>query len=312
MKISDSQSQMVNKFYVKRISDTKGRLNHEIEQFCSIDRNGHKGNQHLVDFLKNEALVEDEKGNYITYLVIYDDKIAMYFTLRCSQIYNRLLEFQELNEKINIISEDLEMYHGILSHDPSYEECWMHEDYRSLTEEEIQKKINDLNSLLRKYKNKRDECEPNKNIGNLSKHRAEISWPAIEISYFCFNDCFRKEWEGLQKKYHCEQHTLGTIVFWKLVLEKIQEVRKVIGCRYLVCFAADDTEEQSLVTHYREFLGFEYIDSEYGYIEDCVNRNLPPLFQDLESIKTRSDQFFENFNPDSLDDQFIGLLETEL
>lgn len=307
MNLTDKQKELISRFRILRISETATQLEtgdwlntEAISGFCSLERNGHQGNQKLVDFLQQNALQEDLNGESITYLVFYLNDLVMYFTLKCSLIYrNHIRNLDDLKNQAKSLQEQLETYYGIQNNDPSYEDIdeedpdyWFTELSLSQQNKIIQEIRSQLKNLENKQKDYTDETDKSSNA------QAEKSFPAIEIAYFCFNDQFRSKWETLQQEFTCHQHTLGSIIFWKFIVDQIEKIRQLVGCSYLICFAADNTEERSLVTHYTEFLGFEVVADEYGIIETNSIRGLPPLYQRIIDLRSKADDFFNNFNPD--------------
>lgn len=79
--------------------------------------------------------------------------------------------------------------------------------------------------------------------------------PGIELSHFCINDTYR---DRLRKN---KQDTkgLGEYLYFSEILPIVDRVRELIGCKFLYLFAADDTEEEALISYYRDRLNFQQI-----------------------------------------------------
>ncbi len=82
--------------------------------------------------------------------------------------------------------------------------------------------------------------------------------PAVEIAQFCLNE----KW--------LEQHKIakgcGKIIFYQHILPLISRLSRYAGCKYIYLYAADATEDETLVKYYED-LGFEKVsDIEYCHI----------------------------------------------
>lgn len=119
------------------------------------------------------------------------------------------------------------------------------------------------------------------------------TFSGIELVHFCTNEDTRSYW-----KEEIEGQKLGVVVFWNFVVREVLETMKHVGCQYLFLFAADKTDDEELVTYYRDSL----------YFKEAVDVSTAKPIYDLtckfmyqETCKLRSEQqyFFDHYNVDS-------------
>ncbi len=78
----------------------------------------------------------------------------------------------------------------------------------------------------------------------------------IEISHFAVNDLYRKK--------HGYPKGLGKYIFPKFILPIINEVSEQIGVKVLYLYAADSSDDNGLVSYYKDVFGFK----EGQYVHD--------------------------------------------
>ena len=89
---------------------------------------------------------------------------------------------------------------------------------------------------------------------------------------------------------------LGSIIFWKFIIPKVKYLLEIVGCEYIFLFAADLSEDESLVNYYREL----------GFTDSLVHHVAIPLYelackfmhQETNQLIEKQKKFFEDFNPD--------------
>ena len=89
---------------------------------------------------------------------------------------------------------------------------------------------------------------------------------------------------------------LGSIIFWKFIIPQVKCLLEIVGCEYIFLFAADLSEDESLVNYYREL----------GFTDSLVHHVAIPLYdlackfmhQETNQLIEKQKRFFENFNPD--------------
>ena len=89
---------------------------------------------------------------------------------------------------------------------------------------------------------------------------------------------------------------LGSIIFWKFIIPQVKYLLEIVGCEYIFLFAADLSEDESLVNYYREL----------GFTDSLVHHVAIPLYdlackfmyQETNQLIEKQKKFFEDFNPD--------------
>lgn len=238
--------------------------------------------------LKDSAYEEDE-ADHITYYLIKDanGNILFYFSLKCGMLYDYLDQGEQLRklnslyrllvelendfsstaedkQTINSILESIRTRKGLVKED--------------LTKISHAKKHQLLEAL---------EKEPTDHLKHVGK-----TFAGIEIVHFCANDACRTHWN----KFHFLQK-MGAVIFWHFIVPKICEAKKVIGCQYLFLFASDLTPDELLINYYKTFLGF-HSSNEHGTAIPLYDYACKFMYQEINGIENRREQFYKDFNPD--------------
>lgn len=104
--------------------------------------------------------------------------------------------------------------------------------------------------------------------------------PAIEIAQFCVNEKWAEK---------CKTKGFGSVVFYKYILPLIKEISTHVGCRYIYLYAADDTEDETLVRYY-ESLGFKKVSGEeYCHVFPQYDALCTLMFAPLSKYKICDD-----------------------
>lgn len=124
---------------------------------------------------------------------------------------------------------------------------------------------------------------------NVKISRAEKVYPGVEIVHFCKHDPAEDLWEeaGMGQ-------SLGKTLFWHFVVPKILEINELVGCEYVYLFAADSSEERSLIGYYHG-LNFE-LPMDMGTTRPVYDYGCAFMCQELGKLKKRQGQFFKAFN----------------
>ena len=96
-------------------------------------------------------------------------------------------------------------------------------------------------------------------------------------------------------------HSLGEVVFWKKIVPKFFEVQNIVGCEYAFLFAADLSEDRTLINYYDVILKFE-IDPDVGTNKPFYDFTCAFMCQKLSVMKENQESYFNNFNIDEDDD----------
>ncbi len=250
-------------------------------------------NPNLIDGLRKTAWSEDEEGSTAYYLI--KDKAGFplfFFSLKCGALYQHLDEDQIKERK-----KAYDLAKRIISNPQNKEEEEMAaivlEQFRAgrdISDEEIKrflkektyKKLNILNFILGDKSR-----DPNKHIIRVSNTHS-----GIELVHFCSNELARSIWRG----YNMPQ-SIGKIVFWRYIVPIIQSVREAVGCKYLFLFAADSTEDGTLINYYNVELKLNR-PSDIGTSKPIYDLNCVFMCQEITELLKYREEFMRNFNPD--------------
>lgn len=95
-------------------------------------------------------------------------------------------------------------------------------------------------------------------------------------------------------------HPMGETLFWKFIAPKFFDVQSIVGCEYAFLFAADLSEEGSLVNYYDVSLKFQKrldIGTNKPFYDFCCDF----MCQEINDMRKNRQLFFENFNIDKDD-----------
>ena len=77
------------------------------------------------------------------------------------------------------------------------------------------------------------------------------------------------------------------------------EVRKHIGCQYLFLFAADTSDDESLIRYYRTL---HFTDAgEHGAVIPLYDWTCRFMYQEISVLQQGKEEFFGDFNRDELE-----------
>ena len=127
--------------------------------------------------------------------------------------------------------------------------------------------------------------ETNMNITHVLK-----TYSGVELVHFCSNNDADELWDSFMLP-----QSRGMIVFWYFIVPIIIQLRKLVGCEYLFLFAADDSNDQTLVEYYRNRLNFDD-NQERAVAKPVYDFTCKFMYQDLEHIDDLQKDFFEHFN----------------
>ncbi len=240
MKITKIQRQRIDKLVCERLSSNVTNIR-KVDDFYNIR------NSSISEALKNNAYKEDELGTVAYYVVKdQDDNILFYFSLKCGMLYDSFIDDKSLSllNKLMVYLDNISV-HTELNEDEAAIVNKFREKLRShkgLTKKEIEQIPKVGSSVL-------DDLE--KEIGENVTHVGS-TFSGIELVHFCANDQFRDSWDE-----ETEGQKLGVVIFWEFVVREVLKAMKHVGCQYLFLFAADQTDDEELVSYYRDNLFFK-------------------------------------------------------
>lgn len=271
VKITEEQFSYLNSFTCERLSSN------EINNFLTADFYCQR-NHNLVDYLQNDAWKHDENGERATYLIKNScGEIVFYFSLQTGSLFSHVYTEIELKEEIQSI---LEKEFGI-------EEFSNIEDGISMA---FQRKDNESGKKILYYKYR--QYLDQKSLNNSRPIKVTQTYPSIELSLFCKNDFTKKKWDS-----NLIPYPMGVVFFWKFVADIIEQTRKFIGFQFLFLFAADNSQDSSLIAYYQESFKMQTFDAvKMNVKKPEFDFYCTPLCCDITSLFKNRDLFFEHFN----------------
>ena len=283
MQITKEQRKIIKAFSCERLSANEANKT-IVERFASV-----KGSA-LVHYLQNYAWDEDRDGSTAYYLIkAPDGEAALFFSLKCGSLFRpmdegAMLSAVERDQNLKRILEEA------IQHESQDEGRQILEMMRSRNvEPERLKKL-----LAGRIEKKRDildnleedrRREPNEQIIRVSN-----TYSGIELVHFCVDDRIRSTW----RKYDID-HPFGEVMFWQHIVRKICNIRRLAGCQYTYLFAADLSEDETLIRYY-ESLDFKQ-STDLATNKPIYDLCCRFMHQPIEQLPTKRRQYFRNFNP---------------
>lgn len=292
MKITAEQEKTLDELVCERLRDNPNskELIEDFENF--------KG-RFIVNYLKQDGLKEDLEGSTAFYIVRNkNNDILMFFSLKCGELFDQL--FDETKMKAGY-EENLLIVQAIYNAEDDEEDKKraLEKVKRASAETGLAKQevlnqiINETKfkyHMLNRFMNEK-RVEENDNVTGV--HR---TYPAIEIVHFCINEKAREIWDSYGFK-----HPMGEVLFWHKIVPIFFQVQAMIGCEYVLLFAADLSEDRTLINYYNVSLKFEK-DLSVGTNKPYYDFNCAFMCQKLSSMKKNREKYFENFNIDEFED----------
>ena len=281
MKITEEQKALLESLRCERLASNQDNMR-IVENFFN------RRNPSLVNTLQNEAFEEDEDGS-IAYYVVKDAKghILFFFSLKCGSLYDSHVDSNviKLIKKLNaFVQESLS--------DPELTERQRESMTRFLEKIRAHKGVSkyDLDNLPKKMEQLFADLEK-----ELSKEVTHVgrTYSSIELVHFCSNNEYDEVWHNLSLP-----HSVGVVVFWYFIVEKVLETMQFIGVQYLFLFAADLSDNDSLIGFYMDRLDF-IRDDERATIKPIYDLTCEFMYQEVNDLEKRRQLFFDNFNPDT-------------
>lgn len=248
----------------------------------------------LVWYLQNRAWQEDMECKTAYYLVKnFDNEIVLFFSLKCGALFDPLDE-NGIEENARQFQNLLEVIQGINGEGQKRDlALQLLERFRSgqnISIEQIKRRIkmnaqNARKLLLQLNQDKQSE-------GNEQIIRVGHTYPGIELVHFCSNDLVKDKWKA-----YGINHPMGEVLFWKFITPIIENIQQYVGCQYLFLFAADTSEDGSLINYYDVALKFKK-PTEIGTNKPRYDFCCEFMCEDINELKKNQQAYFDNFNPD--------------
>lgn len=281
-RITDSQVALLESFSLERLSSSNANLR-------LVDDFFNPKSESLTSKIQSDAFEEDEAGTIAYYLVKdQEGRILFYFSLKCGQLYDKLFEKEQINLLINLFNYFDEI------------------EKEDNTSEEDRELIREIRENVRTSKGiSKEELEKiqkkdNKAVADMGKafsenlQRVGRTFAGIEIVQFCINEKYRAFLQSFGFFPH-----FGAVVFWYFLVPIVLEVKKHIGCQYLFLFAADTSEDESLIRYYRSL---RFTDAgEYSAVIPRYDWACRFMYQEIANLAVGQNEFFDQFNLDDED-----------
>ncbi|MBQ9886700.1 MAG: hypothetical protein IJM37_07580 [Lachnospiraceae bacterium] len=294
MKITREQEKILDSFVCERLSVNYANVA-AMSSFAS--RRG----ESLVNYIMHNGLKEDVSGKTAYYVIKNERKdILMFFSLKCGALFEPLDDETEVKRDLDRLIILLQAIKNAGGSDAEADK----EANEILQKYSLGDRLsmNDFDAILDKIKKKGKylkmlsgdkEMEDNENI-----FRVLSTYSGIELVHFCTNDNLKARW----KEYNLG-HTMGEVLFWKFIAPKFFEAQKIIGCEYAFLFAADLSEDGTLVNYYDTILKFKKsmdVGTNKPFYDFCCDF----MCQSVNDLRKNRQYFFDNFNLD-MDDEII-------
>lgn len=292
MKITEEQKKILDELACERLRDNPNSStliqNFENEKGALI-----------VDYLKQYGLKEDLEGSTAFYIVRNkSNDVLMFFSLKCGELFEPLFDEAEIEAGYEEHLLIIQALHNVESDEEAKTRAI--EKIKEVSEAKGISMQTALNLILRETKTKQrmlkvlsreKEAEENDKVARVSK-----TYPGIELVHFCTNDNAKDIW-----KTYGLGHSMGEVIFWEKIVPKFFEVQNIVGCEYAFLFAADLSEDRTLINYYDVSLKFE-IDVEVGTNKPFYDFTCAFMCQKLSAMKQNREKYFNDFNIDETDD----------
>lgn len=246
-------------------------------------------NNSLADILQNEAYEEDIDGS-IAYYVVKNAQgdILFFFSLKSGLLYDQHIDEKTLKfmKKVNTFVQDNLANPAINAAEVNKLTSFLEKirSHKGITKADLEQLPNNGSSLFEDL-----ELELNKDITHVGK-----TYSAVELVHFCANDAVCNWWDHLQLP--C---SLGTLVFWHFIVPIVLQSRQLLGIQYFFLFAADLSEEGSLVKYYNEFLKFT-LDTDRATVKPLYDLSCKFMYQETKDLEVNRFSFFSHFNTEDI------------
>lgn len=288
MKITDQQHLRLDSLSCQRLSS---RTAHK--ELIKLVHNSR--NSGLSAYLNKYGWDEDIDGNTAYYIIKdTDENILLFFSLKCGALLQHLDEEQLREQKqfyevakrlIENPENDEEREIASLILDKFRRSGFISDDEKKLLSQ-LRTVKNDLHTILSALTSDKS-IDPNEHIVRVSSTHS-----GVELVHLCANDLMRHKWKD-----YGIPHSLGKAIFWKFIIPIVENVRRLVGCKYLFLFAADSTVDLSLVNYYEVDLHFKR-PKNIGTNKPRYDFNCVFMCQEIEHLSRERKLFFDNFNPD--------------
>jgi hypothetical protein len=201
-----------------------------------------KRNPRIPEKLLEDGFDEDSAGINNYYIVKNDDnEVLFFFSIKCGQLHEPYLK----KEQEQLFDRFARFISGKASDANADED-------EKIQAQKIQEKLRSGNGLSKSdvdfFQGKSEVVDKIIQVCNLDQKHVLSTAAGVELVHFCANENKRHAWTLPEK--------LGISVFWYFIVPIILDVKELVGCSHVFLFAADITEDETLVKYYKQ-LSFE-------------------------------------------------------
>lgn len=278
MRITSEQVALLESLKCERLSSNPNNMR-------LVDNFFNRRNSSLVYTLQTEAMEEDTEGS-VAYYVIKDkdENILFFFSLKSGSLYDSHLDtnliklLKSLNTFVQNSLSDPDLSDKQKADLNSFQEkIRSHKGITQYDLDNLPKKKEDLFADL--------ERELNRNVTHVGK-----TYSSIELVHFCANNEHDDLWLGYNMP-----HSIGVVVCWYFIVKKILDIKELLGIQYLFLFAADLSDDRTLVNFYNSILKFNR-DEERATVKPIYDLSCEFMYQETKDLAERRQAFFDNFN----------------
>jgi len=252
----------------------------------------------VLRYARDNSADEDSQGRCAYYLVRdQQGEGVFFFSLKTGALFNTTLAdtnpLRNAKRLINFSKSVQRLLDTFVDSDELKDEIQALLKQQGVTYKDL------LTELFKKHKAKTDYFHVSEDGLDRKSHAFRVldTIPSVEMVHFCKNARYEDRFSALGAT-----RSIGEIVFWKFVVERILSVAHLIGCEYLYLFAADESRDADLRNYYEASLKFKE-DSEHGVGLPIYDWTCFLMSQPVANIKILQDAFFSMIES-SRDDWF--------
>ena len=255
-------------------------------------------NVNVLQYALENADEEDSQGRCAYYLV--RDRFGesvFFFSLKTGALFNTTLADTNPLRNAKRLMKFSKSVQQLL--DTSVDPNELKDEIQALLERQGVTYKDLLTELFKKHKAKTDYFHASEDGLDQKSHSFRVldTIPSIELVHFCKNSRYEDKFRALGAP-----RSVGEIVFWRFVADRILSVAELMGCEYLYLFAADKTGDANLRNYYEASLKFKE-DAEHGVGMPIYDWTCFLMSQPIANIKVLQDSFFSMIE-ESRDDWF--------
>lgn len=246
-----------------------------------------KANNSLESYIKdkNRAWAEDSEGETRVYLIKdRSGEIALFFSVKCG-----LLVGENLDEKLSEEHQKFVEAVVAVKREKDNETIQnMYEAGQSLYNEKVDWLFEIADRRL-ETKTEATEIGQSENTINVPNC---IS--AIELRHLCKNENYQVP-EDLGVP-------LGFGLFWEVIVPRIIDIAKQVGCKYIYLFAADKTDEKEaedvrkLISYYKNVLKFSECSEGIKLVKPEYDNHCYGLVQEVAELEKNREAVWHEFS----------------